>query len=313
MSNKKPRNPLDEPNSYLNYLNSDSYSLNSRYLDRKVIADKGAASLILLLGEPALESKLSSLLAGRFNQNTNVYDSAIDSYYNSTHTGGSLLHHNLDGAHTFQGALETLRLHYPDENDFNLIVKSFEHLSKDLTTPSGINPFLSPDDFESAKHFLTDNLDISSSSVNDLLNINAVELGSLIIATLSVIYNLEKKQMDQMGEYFSRLSIVSFISGNPVLLLLSFILMGQSFIQLVKGGEMMKFADGVAAGTLSTTAFFVATASLSGPLFPVLILGLASGFGANWLYRKGKSLFADDLDDTFEEMFPAYRSYLKII
>ena len=105
MSNKKPRNPLDEPNSYMNYLNSYSYLLNSRYLDRKVIADKGAASLTLLLGEPALESKLSSLLADRFNQNTNVYDSAIDSYYNSTHTGGSMLHLNIDGAHTFKGAL----------------------------------------------------------------------------------------------------------------------------------------------------------------------------------------------------------------
>jgi len=313
MPDKKSKNPLDEPNSYLNYLNGDPYSLGSRYLDKRVIADKSTASLILLLGEPSLESKLSGFLAGRFNKNTNVYDIAIDSYYNTTHTGGAALHHNLDGAHTFQGALDALRLHFPDENDFNLIVKSVEHLSKDLTTSSGINPFLSPDDFETAKHFLTDNLDISSSSVNDLLNINAVELGSLIIATLSVIYSLEKKQMDQMGEYFSRLSIVSVISGNPALMLLSFILMGQSFIQLIKGGEMLKFADGIASGTLSTAAFFVATASLSGPLFPVLILGLASGFGANWLYRKGKSLFADDLDDTFEAMFPAYKSYLKMI
>ncbi len=307
------KNPLDQPNEYFQYLKSDHYLFSERYLDKKEIVDKSAGTLILLLGEQNFENKLSAVLAQEYNINSTAYDRAIDSIYNSTKIGGSTLHHNLDGAHTFEGALNILREHFPNDPDFKLALESFKHLSRDLTTPSGINPFLIPDNFHQSKDFLVHHLDMSASSANDLLNINAVELGGALIATLAVIYNLKNEQIDKMGAYFSRISMVSLISGNPALLFLSFILMGQSLIQLIKQKEFLKFIDGVTVGTLSTASFFYATAIVSGPLFPVLLIGLFSSFGTNWIYRKTKSLLLDDLDDMFLSIFPAYRSYLKLI
>lgn len=307
------KNPLDIHNEYFQYLKSDHYLFSKQYLDREQIVDKSSGALILLLGEPNFENKLSTFLAQEFNVNTSAYDRAIDSIYNSTKIGGSTLHHNLDGAHTFEGALNILRQHFPNDSDFKLALESISHLSRDLTTPSGINPFLTPDNFQQSKDYLIHHLDMSASSANDLLNINAVELGGALIATMAVIYNLGNDEIDKMGEYFSRISLVSLISGNPALLMLSFILMGQSLIQLIKQKEFLKFIDGATAGTLSTISFFYATVAVSGHLFPVLLIGLLSSFGTNLIYNKTKSLLRDDLDDIFLSIFPAYKSYLKLI
>lgn len=294
-------------------LDSDSYALDKFDLDRKEISDKCSKALILLLSEKRFENQISTDLAQKFNVNTNLYDKVIDSIYNKTKIGGPTLHHNLDGAHTFEGALNVLRQNFPNDSDFKLVLESINHLAKDLTTPSGINPFLNPHDFLATKSYLTDYFYMSDSSANDLLNINAEELGGMIIASIAMVYNLRSNQIDKMGEYFSRLSLVSLIAGNPAMLFLSFIIMGQSFIQLLKHKEFIKFFDGAASGILSTASFYYATASLSGPLFPILLIGLASSIGANWLYKNAKNILTDDLDDTFARIFPAYKSYFKMI
>jgi len=220
------KNPLAQPNEYFQYLKSDHYSIGEKYLDKKEIIDKSSGTLILLLGEQNFENKLSTLLAQKYNVNSSAYDRAIDSIYNSNKIGGPTLHHNLDGAHTFEGALNILREHFPNDSDFQLALESIKHLSRDLTTPSGINPFLTPDNFQQSKDFLVHHLDMSASSANDLLNINAVELGGALIATLAVVYNLKNEQIDKMGAYFSRISLVSLISGNPALLFFIFYIDG---------------------------------------------------------------------------------------
>ena len=84
---------------------------------------------------------VSRELAARFNTNNSPYDSAIDDRYITTHVGGSTLHHNLDGSHTFAGAMDALRRHFPGDSDFNLHLRSLEHLARDFTTPSGITHF----------------------------------------------------------------------------------------------------------------------------------------------------------------------------
>ncbi len=313
LKSKKNDNIIDKPNEYLSYLNSDHYSFGKYYIDGNDVADKSSNALILLLSEDKLENQLSTILAEKFNINSDAYDKAIDSYYNTTNIGGPTLHHNLDGAHTFEGALKILREKFPDDSDFKLITEIVEHFSRDLTTPSGINPFLSPNNFNVSKDYLMNNLEMSASSVNDLLNINAVELGAVVIATLSIIYNFNDQEIDKIGEYFSRISLISIIAGNPAMLFLSFILMGQSFIALFKGKEFMEFLDGGVNGILSTATFYYATATLPGPIFPILLIALASSFGASWLYKRTKKLFKDDLDDIFLGMFPAYKSYLKIL
>ncbi len=64
-----------------------------------------------MLGDAALGSgsghALAQQLAAAINTpNSTVYDKAIDSVYLSTHTGGSQLHHLVDGQHDIFGAFE---------------------------------------------------------------------------------------------------------------------------------------------------------------------------------------------------------------
>ncbi len=296
-------------NKYSKLINSKPFNFNKDYFNISEIRKRASDYVLMILGNNDLERELSNSIASKFNINTNIYDKVIDSVYNSTHIGGSAIHHNLDGAHTFDGVLNILHKHFSNESDFNLILHGFEHLARDLTTPSGINPFLSPSSFLDAKEFFVTQLHISPSLVNDLLNINATELTATVVAIISLLFGLDENKTKRLSELSARFSLVSFFSGNPALLFLSLVVFGQAAVSFYKEKDFASFFDGIMKGTVSTGSFFFAVSLIPGMQFPAIIAGIAASFGANWTYEKTKQFFTSDLNKLFKNIFPYYKSY----
>jgi hypothetical protein len=269
--------------------------------------------LSLALSTPKFERDISHHLADNFNHNNNVYDSAIDSVYNQTHIGGPLLHHNLDGNHTWHGAIDALRNAFPDEHEFQHVLHTTDHLLRDLTTPSGINPFLDPTDFKIYKEFFQDTFHIPKSAVNDLLNINAAELLGASAATIALLLGFSQKQTAQLGEYFGRLGFSSYIAGNPALLLLTAVCLGKVCYDLWQGESAVDAIDGMLAGGLSAVTFWFVAAQFSGPLFVGLAAGAVTCYVVNSCYKKVSSVVRCDLDEIFQSQFAGYRSYYKLL
>jgi hypothetical protein len=269
--------------------------------------------LSLAISTPQFEKEISHYLSEKFNHNTNAYDRAIDLVYNRTHVGGPTLHHNLDANHTWHGAIDALRDEFPDEHEFQHVLHASDHLLRDLTTPSGINPFLDPTDFQLAKDFLQETFHMQKSVVNDLLNINAAELLGATAATISLALGFGQRSTDQLGEYFSRLGFSSYMAGNPALLMLTGVCLAKVCYDLWNGESVIDALDGMIAGGLSATTFWCVAAQFSGPLFVGIIAGAVACFAVNWCYKKVSSAIRHDLDQVLQSQFAGYRSYYKLL
>lgn len=163
---------------------------------------------------------MSRELAAHFNVNRDKYAFVLDQKYNASHVGGSILHHNLDGSHTFHGATEALRKAYPNESEFHLNLHRLEHLARDFTTPSGINPFLDPADFLKTRAFLEE-LGIHRSLANDLLNFNAAELAGAFVGAGALLLRIRTEKASTVAVQAARLSVTYFFAGNLLGLLLA--------------------------------------------------------------------------------------------
>ncbi len=269
--------------------------------------------IILTLSTQTVERALSRMLADKFNHNTNVYDKAIDAIYNKTRIGGSILHHNLDGAHYFSGGMQILRENFPEDSDFHLAIKLSEHYLKDLTTPSGINPFLSPDDFNALKEFFVRDLHLSKSFVNDLLNINAIELGAVVLAAYGLSFDLNEKQLDKLGEYISRFSLSGLWAGNPLMIVLSSILIGQSIICLWNGQDIINILEGASRGLVNASSFLLATLVFSGPILLGTLAGISCALITSYFYEKALDIFSNNIDGILKQQFSNYKTYIGII
>jgi len=289
---------------WLDIKNEDKYRLLKKDLSKY---------LTLAISTRGFEGKLSYFLAQKFNHNKSIYDKVIDAPYNETNIGGSILHRNLDGSHTWTGAIKELKEAFPEESEFNLAYHALIHLGNDFTTSAGINPFLSPQEFEQAKQFLTDSFHIPKSYTNDLLNLNLTELCGTAVATIGLILDFNDLQTQKLGQYVSRLSLSSYIAGNPAMLLLTSLCLGQACYMLWQGHSVLDFVDGIFEGGVNAGTFFYVSSLFTPEIFIGLTIGVAACFCVNWVYKEVKHSIKDDLDEIFESQFKGYRSYLKLI
>jgi hypothetical protein len=287
------------------------YDLNARMpeTDYRRVISSSSSGLSTFLSAPGLEHSLSAQLAGQFNVNTHAYDRAIDAVYNATRAGGSALHHNLDGSHTWQGALQALQKEFPEESELTRAWQAADHLSRDLTTPSGINPLLTPLDFAGAKHYLTDDLGLSAASANDLLNLNAVELCAGAVAAVGVVLEWESQQVDRIAAEASRLTAAGFVAGNPLCILLGTLCFCGATYLVSSKGRAGALADGTIQGALTASAYFTAAAAAGGTVFLGPLAGAAAAALVGWAYRGVRGDLFEDLDSVFERLFAGYRSY----
>jgi hypothetical protein len=265
---------------------------------------KGSHLLSIALNTPEIEHKMSVSLANRLNINSSREDLAVDFNYNMTRTGGSGLHHNLDGSHTFAGAMQAIRTHCPDTAESEVWIRALEHLGRDFTTPSGINPFLDPTDFRTVKAYLGD-LGLGSQLSNDFLNLNAAELGLSMIAGASVIFGIPRHNTQLIARQVGRLATTFFFSGN----LLGILVATGLFIRMIVGEHEY---DQYAITDMAKGAGQILLVSALLPSLPLsvsIILGSSICAAVHYTFT-GQFQIALEMERVFRTQFPSYRSYL---
>ena len=145
------------------------------------------ALLVNAMSASTTGAALDTLLARSINTaNSTVYDRAIDSVYLSAHTGGSHLHHLLDGQHDLAGAFAAAQAVAPNDSLTHQVLGTAHHLSKDLFSVMGL-PVLSlnPKTYCDSADWMQQHLGLSKAWQADLLQINGMELlgGSLAAGT----------------------------------------------------------------------------------------------------------------------------------
>lgn len=268
---------------------------------------QASSYMSMWLSEPGLELELSKQLAQRYNQNYSAYDRVIDSVYNSTHIGGSIAHHNLDGQHTFVGAMNALRDAFPHDSSFVLFGHELEHFARDLTTPSGINPFLNPHDFASAKALLVTDFGVTPGQAQDLLNLNAVELAGAIVGTASIVFALSSKQEQDLGCYAGRIGLVGCISNNPALFAISLATAAIVGVRMWQGKSDIVTLGGFVDGGVSAVTFFTAAGVVAGPAILGVLIGTAASIGVSAILKNACPDMFTKVEDTFRATFPNLR------
>jgi len=304
---------MDWTNKYDRALSASGYlAAPLPWLDRskyESLIREGSEYLSMALASPGVEAMISSSLSRQFNVNSTVYDGAIDAIYNETRVGGSVLHHNVDGSHTWTGALEALREAFPNDPEHVRAYHATLHLARDLTTPSGINPLVNPESFVSAKHFLTESIGLSAHAANDLLNLNAAEVCGAGVAAVALALGMRRPELSSLGRLGGRLLLAGYIAGNPALLLVSTVCLGRACYGLWRGDSLADLVGGLAVGGVTAAGFFATAAIVSGPVFVGVIAGAAAAAAVNHAAKAVASALRDDIEQVLGRQFTLYRGY----
>ena len=177
-----------------------------------------------LMAGPALASDSADtamrVLAELINTpNTTVYDKAIDSVYLQTHTGGSQLHHLIDGQHDIFGAFEAASRALPGDSLWQELMGTVHHLAKDLFSVSGLPVVsLKPESYHAATTWVSTNCHISKGWIGDLLQINALELFSGVLSVCAVVIGCKQADMQQLAELSAASGLAGLLAANPIAL-----------------------------------------------------------------------------------------------
>lgn len=175
-----------------------------------------------MLGDAALGSgsghALAQQLAAFINTpNTTVYDKAIDSVYLSTHTGGSQLHHLVDGQHDIFGAFEAAAQALPGDSLWQEVMGAAQHLGKDLFSVSGLPVVsLEPGQYQAMSVWLQEHLHVPGRWLGDLLQINGLELFSGVLSVAAVVVGCRQADAQRLAELSAASGLAGMLTANPI-------------------------------------------------------------------------------------------------
>ena len=208
-----------------------------------------------LLADPVLGSASGHGLAQRLAElintpNTTAYDKAIDSVYLSLHTGGSKLHHLVDGQHDIFGAFEAASKALPDDSLWQEIMGTAQHLGKDLFSVSGLPVVsLEPGQFHAMSSWLNEHLHIPKDWLGDMLQINALELFGGILATSAVVVGCKQRDVKKLAELAASSGLAGALAANPISMCAAAIALTMAWKQQQEGSAGLKQGLLVGAGT----------------------------------------------------------------
>jgi len=246
---------------------------NQRY-DKTSVAAQG-----ILASEQG--HNLAQWMAEKFNHNFDSYDSAIDSVFNQTHIGGSAYHHLLDGQHSIWGAFKAVQDVKIDDSWVNELGQATEHLIRDTTSVSGINPFfsLSPEQFDQLGSIVS-SIGISKEYLADALTINAPELLGGSVALIASIIIGKKAEPERLSYFSGGCLISSLISANPMLLPIA---AGSMAYAIYKSDNKRQLIVQAGKGSLVSGSALIVSSLVGGPAW----LGCVTGFMAAVAVSKG--------------------------
>ncbi len=208
-----------------------------------------------LLADPVLGSASGHGLAQRLAElintpNTTAYDKAIDSVYLSLHTGGSKLHHLVDGQHDIFGAFEAASKALPDDSLWQELMGTAQHLGKDLFSVSGLPVVsLEPGQFHAMSTWLHEHLHIPREWMGDLLQINALELFGGVLSTAAVVVGCKQRDVKKLAELAASSGLAGALAANPISMCAAAIALAMAWKQQQEGSAGLKQGLLVGAGT----------------------------------------------------------------
>lgn len=175
-----------------------------------------------MLADPSLGSAAGHSLAQQLAQyintpNTTVYDKAIDSVYLHTHTGGSQLHHLVDGQHDIFGAFDAAAKALPNDSTWQEVMGTAQHLGKDLFSVSGLPVVsLEPSQYQAMSTWMNEHLNVPKNWLGDLLQINGLELFSGVLSVVAVIVGCKQADVKQLAELSAASGLAGILTANPI-------------------------------------------------------------------------------------------------
>jgi len=227
--------------------------------------------------------------------NTNAYDKAIDSVYLAQGTGGSRLHHLVDGQHDLVGAFRAAHSAYPNDSFAAEVLGTAHHLAKDLFSKMGLPVVsLDPQSYSASSDWIADNLGISRLWQADLLQINGIELLGGGLAAIGVVLGIRAADIRILAEIAGGCGIASILAANPISMIAACVALGFAIKNLRSRGDTRKLMEhgtvGIAsASTVSLVGNLLGGVAAAGalPALGAVCLSIVSGIAIRqWLRKK---------------------------
>lgn len=263
-------------------------------------ADSGRALGPALLANAVTASEpggtLDSLLASVINTpNTNIYDKAIDSVYLTAGTGGSRLHHLIDGQHDLLGAFSAAQAASPTDSLSSEVFGTAHHLTKDLFSKMGLPVVsLEPDAYRRSADWIQDHLGISKHWQADLLQINATELLGGSLSAAAVVLGARQKDVGALAETAVSSGLAGALAANPIAMCAGSVALALACRHCADPAQQQQAiqrAGAAGAGTVTTLAVgkLLGGVAAAGtlPLVGSLALSLTAGIlMRSWVLRR---------------------------
>jgi hypothetical protein len=227
--------------------------------------------------------------------NTNAYDKAIDSVYLAQGTGGSRLHHLLDGQHDLVGAFRAAQSAYPHDSLAAEVLGTAHHLAKDLFSNMGLPVVsLEPQSYSASSDWIADHLGISRLWQADLLQINGIELLGGGLAAVGVVLGIRAADIRILAEIAGGCGLASILAANPISMIAACVALGFAIKNLRSRGDTRKLLEHGTVGAASASAVYLAGNLLAGvaaagalPALGAICLSIVSGITIRqWLRKK---------------------------
>jgi len=227
--------------------------------------------------------------------NTNAYDRAIDSVYLDHHTGGSQLHHLVDGHHDLIGAFNAVHTAYPQDSLSAEVLGTAHHLAKDLFSKMGLPVVsLEPHAYTASSDWISTHLGISRLWQADLLQINGVELFAGSLSAVGVALGIQTADIRILAEIAGGCGLASILAANPISMIAACVALGFAIKNLRSRGDTRKLLEHGTVGIASASAVCMVGNLLSGvaaagalPALGAICLSVVSGIAIRqWLRRK---------------------------
>ena len=219
-------------------------------------ANKPSRSKPLLAGSIQLNALTASGSGGVLDRimahcintpNTTGYDKAIDAAYLAHRTGGSHLHHLVDGHHDLFGAFMAARDVSPSDSLASEVFGTAAHLSKDLFSKMGLPAFsVDATAYQSGASWIEKHIGLSREWQADLLQINGMELFSGALSTACVVLGSQKGDAAALIEMAAGTGLSSVLAANP----LSMVAACVALVLAIQHRKTLKHGEGIQRATV---------------------------------------------------------------
>lgn len=241
---------------------------------------------------------LDTALAHAINTaNTTIYDKAIDSAYLADGTGGSRLHHLLDGQHDLLGAFDAAQAAAPADSWNSEVLGTAHHLAKDLFSKMGLPVFsLEPGTYHQSSDWIQQHLGLSKLWQADLLQINGTELLGGSLSAAAVVLGAQRKDVGALAETAVSTGLAGTLAANPIAMCAGSVALALALRHCQdedKKRKALHRAGVGAASTVTTMAVGKLLGSVAAagtfPLIGSLALSLTAGIAVRtWLLNRMK-------------------------